>query len=304
MHHAMDDLLLDTVSGRITSGLAGRPLLSSEGRPWGGFLVREQGPTNVRAREILLLKHLVCLQLEQPAVLEWQGDERSVQRTILPGQICVFPAHRVHSGSYRHTGRYIAVHLEPAFMIAASESLTKGPHPELRWELGIDSAPLRELVMLLHGEAGRSSSTGAQYATAAARLLAMHLLQHHSVMPASENPRGGLTPARLNRVVELIRNHLDERLTLRRLAARAGLSTFHFSRVFRQSTGMSPFEFVMSCRIKRAKELLLRPGARIGEVALQCGFCDQAHLTRNFKGTTGITPAEYVHRAGQGRNPI
>lgn len=292
----MDDLLLETQSGRLRPGMAGKPIVTSRGRPWKGFVVREQGPTNVEAHDVVLLKHLVCLQTEQPAQIDWQGDGRCIRRTILPGQTCVFPANRLHSGSFRHEGRHIVVELDPELLTAAMSPGRPVEPIELKWEIGIDSPTLRELVRMLHSEAGRTAGVDPQYAATVARLMALHLVQYHSTRTEGRTRIGGLTPSRLNRVVDLIRTHLGERLTLEQLARHAGLSLFHFARAFRDSTGMSPMEYVMHCRIAHARELLAQPGARIGDVALRCGFCDQAHFSRNFKRLAGITPAVFMRR--------
>jgi AraC family transcriptional regulator len=157
---------------------------------------------------------------------------------------------------------------------------------------------LRELGLLLRDEARRLHTENPNYPVTIARLMAMHLVQHHAVRKTASARRGGLSPTRFSRVKELIQLRLGENLTLDEMARTAGLSVFHFSRVFRQTTGMSPFQYVTTCRINHAKQLLLHPFARIGDVALECGFCDQAHLTRQFKRFVGITPAAYVRSLG------
>jgi AraC family transcriptional regulator len=294
----MDDLLVETLNGRIGPGLAGKPLATSHGKPWNGFFLKEHGPTDLDAHQVMLLKHAVWLQVEAPAQFEWNGDGRFVSKTIEPGQISICPANKLHSGRLRHEGGHIAVFLEPEFLAQAMENGVSPERIELRWELGIDSPPLRELVLLLHAEGTRPTAANGHYATAIARLIAIHLVQHHSVQMTDSAKRGGLSPSRLRQVAALVETRLGTELSLDEMAKAAGMSVFHFSRVFRQSTGMSPFQYVLKCRIERARELLLAPHARIGDVALECGFCDQAHFTRHFKRLTGSTPAAFVRSIG------
>lgn len=294
----MNDVLVETVSGRIGPGLRHGLIRSSLSKPWSGFLVKEHGATEFETHQVMLLKHLVVLQLSAPAHVQWNGDGKFVSKTIQPGQISVYPANQLHSASYKHAGRHVAVLIDPEFLAAALENGTKPEALRLRWEHGINSSPLRELVMLLRAEAGRQPADNGHYATAIARLLCLHLVQHHAIVRKEVVKRGGLSPTRLRRVLEFIDERVGEELTLDALARVAGLSVFHFSRVFRQSTGQSPFQYVTEARVRHAKKLLLQPFARIGDIALDCGFCDQAHLTRHFKRLVGMTPAAYVRSLG------
>ncbi|UXI70377.1 AraC family transcriptional regulator [Tahibacter amnicola] len=103
--------------------------------------------------------------------------------------------------------------------------------------------------------------------------------------------------AALDRPVELMQAHLDESLTLERLAAAAGLSPFHFLRRFKAHHHATPQQMLMALRLHRAK-LRLGEGVAPAEVALEVGLVDQAHLTRRFVRMYGVTPARYQQQLG------
>ncbi|MFI0394708.1 helix-turn-helix domain-containing protein [Paracoccus jiaweipingae] len=105
--------------------------------------------------------------------------------------------------------------------------------------------------------------------------------------------RGGLGPGRARRIRDFIEAHLDDSLTLDVLAQQAGLSPWHFQRMFRVSFGLPPHGWVERRRIARA-ETLLRAGTPVAQVASACGFCHQSHLTRAFARARGITPARFA----------
>ncbi len=96
---------------------------------------------------------------------------------------------------------------------------------------------------------------------------------------------------RIRRVQEFVEVHVGEALCLDDLAEVAGLSRYHFSRVFREETGQTPWAFVRDTRIDRAKELLAE-GHAPAEAAHEAGFCDQSHLTRVLRRFDGRTPGE------------
>jgi AraC family transcriptional regulator len=123
----------------------------------------------------------------------------------------------------------------------------------------------------------------------AAALVDGHAVRHRSVPTF----RGGLAPARLRRVVELVHARIEDEVTLDELAESAGLSTAHFSQMFRKSTGESPHQFVLRHRVECAKEMLRTAEARVLDVAVACGFKTQGHFARIFRRFCGASPTEF-----------
>src|SRR5215469_13430528 len=116
---------------------------------------------------------------------------------------------------------------------------------------------------------------------------------HLAPLRSASTHRGGLGPARLRRVKELVNTKIEEELRIDEMAELAGLSTAHFSQMFRRSTGESPHQFVLRQRVERAKEMLRTPGMRILDVAIACGFKTQQHFARVFRRMCGASPTEY-----------
>ncbi len=110
--------------------------------------------------------------------------------------------------------------------------------------------------------------------------------------------RGGLSPAALRRVEVYVEAGLDGPLPLADLAARAGLSVFHFARAFRVSTGSTPRAFVEARRIARARQLIAGTAQPLAAIAVDAGFGTQSRLTIAFKRATGFTPAAW-RRSGR-----
>jgi AraC family transcriptional regulator len=128
----------------------------------------------------------------------------------------------------------------------------------------------------------------------AGQMLLGHMLrQYTSKSNLPIRVRGGLASATRRRILDYIESHLDQALSLEQLAAQAGLSTYHFARMFRQSVGEAPHRYVLRRRIEKAREMLRNHDLSLAEIALACGFSSQAHLTTRFNAQTGITPARY-----------
>src|SRR3984885_15866136 len=106
-----------------------------------------------------------------------------------------------------------------------------------------------------------------------------HAVRHRPV----QIYRGGLGSARLRRIRELVQAKMEYELSLDELAQSVGLSTAHFARMFRKSTGETPHQFVLSQRLERAKAMLRAPDARVLDVAVACGFKTQQHFAQVFR---------------------
>lgn len=108
----------------------------------------------------------------------------------------------------------------------------------------------------------------------------------------------GLAAHVLRRVTDYMQAHLQETISIDALASVAGLSTFHFCRMFKLSTGMPPHSYLAHLRIDRAKELLKQTGTPIGDIAFGTGFGSASQFSHFFRKHAGCTPLEY--RRGMG----
>jgi AraC-like DNA-binding protein len=105
--------------------------------------------------------------------------------------------------------------------------------------------------------------------------------------------RGGLAPWQLHRATEMLKANLDGQIALSQVAGECKLSVSHFVRAFKQTVGEPPYRWLLQQRIDAAKELLLHSGLPMVEIALKCGFADQACLIRAFRKLLDTTPGEW-----------
>ena len=107
-------------------------------------------------------------------------------------------------------------------------------------------------------------------------------------------PLDSIADIRVARAVAFIREHFREpRLSVHEIAASAGLSPYHFSRLFRSVTGRSPHGYVTELRLDEARALLGRGCRSIESIARACGYSSHAHFTNSFGRHVGCTPAAY-----------
>ncbi len=153
---------------------------------------------------------------------------------------------------------------------------------------------LGALVTAVRAEMAAGFPSGRLFLDSVEQAIAVALVNGYAVRhhPARIS-RGGLAPARLRRIRELIHAKLEEELSLDEMAQSVGLSTAHFARMFRKSTGETPHQFVLRQRLERAKTMLRSPEARVLDVAVACGFKTQQHFAQVFRDVCGISPTGY-----------
>nr|WP_242050579.1 AraC family transcriptional regulator [Oculatella sp. FACHB-28] len=128
--------------------------------------------------------------------------------------------------------------------------------------------------------------------------LAIHLLRHYcTTKPNLSNNSGSLSQAKLRQVTDYINEQLHQDLKLSEIAAIAQLSPYHFLRLFKQSTTLTPHQYILQRRVERAKSLLQHSELSIAQIATRVGFADQSHFTRCFKRALGMTPKQWQGRS-------
>ncbi|MFT4070248.1 helix-turn-helix domain-containing protein [Paraburkholderia sp.] len=157
--------------------------------------------------------------------------------------------------------------------------------------------PLVAAMLAALHRAARDPADSRLYVDTLVHALAAHLLQHYSrgnATPHAESTRPErLVPRRIRRVTDYIRANLAEDLAIAELATQAGLSSFHFARVFRRETGETPHQFVTRLRLEEAARLLRATDQTVLQIALGVGFENASHFSVQFKRGYGVTPLAY-----------
>ena len=201
---------------------------------------------------------------------------------------------------HRHEGEWVGLmnvpHLQVSISDAALMASSDGAYGEVELHPSrkFADARLSALVAAARAEMVAGFPSGRLFLDSVEQAMAVALVKGHAVRHRPvQIYRGGLGSARLRRIKELVHAKVDGDLSLDEMAESVGLSTAHFARMFRKSTGESPHRFVLRKRIERAKAMLRAPDAWVLDVAVACGFKTQQHFAQVFRDVCGVSPTQY-----------
>jgi AraC family transcriptional regulator len=240
-------------------------------------------------------EHVVLLSLSDGCKGELvTGSGIGVRGTQARGNVCVLPSGLEHQAALEGNSEHLALYLDPLLIVrAASDSQLSGSF-EIAERYTRRDKVINSIGMALLGELQSEGLSGRLYAESLANVLAVHLLRNYAISTSRPTiVTGGLSATKLRHVTEFIGDNYSRDLKLAELAQVAGMSSFHFAREFKRTTGTSPHQYLIKFRVERAKALLAQNELPLIEVGLRSGFSHQSHFTRLFRRLTGTTPHLY-----------
>ncbi len=275
-----------------------QPVLSSSSLKWSGYLLEQHHVASVDPSEVTWMNNVVVLQLERPFHMEWKDRGRYVPKTIAPGQVSILPAGCATSVRSGEGADFLSVSLSPTFMTMACGEFVTSPDFEMRMEFGREDKFIEGVCLALRDEVTKGGPSGKNYTESLASSLAVHLAQNYGHRDGqTRTGTVGVSSRRIRQAMEFINERLGQDISLKEIAQSVNLSQFHFARLFKESVGLSPHQFVIKQRIERAKRLLLQGDSPIATIAVDVGFADQSHFTSQFRKRCGLTPQDFVNRA-------
>jgi AraC family transcriptional regulator len=224
-------------------------------------------------------------------------DGRIHHERVVKGDIVITPAQVGHRSCWNAEHDFIIIAIASDVFARAVDESAEPSNVELLPQFATSDGLVLQIGLALKGVLENNPQGSRLYAETMANALAVHLLQHYSAcQPILRDYNSGLSRHQLRQVIDYINGHLDRDLGLAELAKIVQMSPHYFTRLFKQSTGLTPHQYVIHRRVERAKELLLNGELTIAEVAYSVGFANQSHLNRHLKRLLGVTPRYIRHR--------
>ena len=183
----------------------------------------------------------------------------------------------------------------PVFTRAVEEAFEQNLETiHLRDVSGFKDTFLAALLEGLRREVSSRRPASPLFVQGVAQALAVHLARNYTELTKDVRVYKGALPGfKLRKVTELMAAHLEEEFSLVRLAREADMSEFHFSRLFKRTTGLTPSQYFIHLRMEKARRLLRETNQSVIEIGLDVGYTSPSHFAQIFRREVGISPSEY-----------
>ncbi|MBD2067232.1 helix-turn-helix transcriptional regulator [Leptolyngbya sp. FACHB-671] len=245
--------------------------------------------------------HLLCLLLSEGnrQKITCIGEQKS-EKPQLKGEFWICSAQTTGLWAWDSTDVSLMFVIDPLLLnrTAAEISDSDASQVELLCTIGTHDPHIEAIAHLFQTELDTkgSSSIGEHlYTESLTQVFIVHLLRKYcAFQPKILRHSNGLPVSRFRSVLDYIHSYLDRPLHLAELAEVSGISQYYFCRLFKQSMGVTPYQYVLQQRMERAKELLQQRKHTIAEVAVLVGCTDQSRFAKHFKHYFGITPSAFL----------
>ena len=204
------------------------------------------------------------------------------------------PAGASHSAYWKQESEGILLSIEPRSIVNTAIDSIKSDRLEIMPQFATTDPQLLQLAQWLLLELHHQQIGSELYVESLITMLEVHLLRTYSVFePIIPDYRGGLAKYKLNRVISLINENLERDFKLTDLATVVEMSPYHFARMFKQSTGITPHQYLVRQRINKAKELLRQTKMAIADIGYAIGYQNPSHFAKVFRQQTKVSPTAY-----------
>jgi AraC family transcriptional regulator len=271
---------------------------SSEGYNWTSLYASAQRESPYEGYFPAVKDQLIVLHRTGPASIHRMENDKPVRKVIPAGGIHLVPGGMSFGFRLLDPLQTLHVYVRRAVIEEVAIDMVDGDPTKIEIPpLFVDEDPklsnlLNAILMALED----SDYATALYVDYLSRAVAAQLLRNHSSanlrpQPAL-NPTGHIGPS-IAEAIAFMRENLEHSISLMDIARAINRSPSHFARQFRNELGMPPHHYLVNLRIEKAQMLLERTKTSIAEIAFECGFSHQEHLTRFFQRRVGTTPAAY-----------
>ena len=247
-----------------------------------------------------LKEHLIVSSFSNEVNQVARIGDLSHEGFVPQGKFFLHPSTYPGFYSWKSTHEGIVFVLEPDFLarIAAQTECLNPDLIELRPILLGQDAQIEHIARSFFFEMKNDALGGRLYSESLAIQFVICLLRKHcTFLPQLKQYKGGLSRQQLKAVIEYINTYLESNISLKELTQVSAISShYHFCRLFKQSTGIAPYQYVIQQRIEKSKRLLRQKHLPIIEIALMCGFSNQSHFNRTFRSRVGVTPRTCIRQ--------
>ena len=276
------------------------PIISSASVGWDFFGIAYDWYPVEKIPKIVSQQHTIGIftDIPSPVRTEREINGRFKQEQVVRGNCFIIPANTTQYAEWDKESGAVMLAIDPTTFAQTIYEVVDPDTIELLPQFATPDPFLHQIGVALKSALTKQSNTSRLYAETLINSLILHLLEHYCTTRSNlqESGSGQLPRYKLKQVIDYIDADLDRDLSLKELATVVQMSPNYFSQLFKQTTGITPHQYVIRYRIERAKHLMQQNKLSLAEIATQVGFVDRSHLHRHFRRLVGVTPKTYFQK--------
>lgn len=268
---------------------------SSDKLGWQGIILEKGWSPHFYPTQIVTPYFYFALALEHE--LKWKVENKDGIQELktIPGDIWINPPWTAFTHKIDFPCFFIILAIEKDKLIHAYPE--KLPVDQLQFlnNYNLHDNSLKNYIELFYHEVDKNGVNGIEYIENLLKIFSVYFINNYSnYQSISENN----TPSKISKeqvkeIHDYILANIEEPLTIDELALEINMSKFYFLKEFKKATSLTPYQYLMNIRMKKAAELIRDKNLNLADLAFNLGFNDQSHFSRVFKNYHGETPKAY-----------
>ncbi|MBE9044257.1 helix-turn-helix transcriptional regulator [Pleurocapsales cyanobacterium LEGE 10410] len=283
--------LIDIKKGAFERVVPNPALLTSHDAGWQKFVLEHHYQPPYEMPTSNFQQHLVMAFLKDVSA-EFKIGDRLRKINACRGHLSLVPANNDFWQIVREDTEFVLLAIEARQLLGDLQEIFPEGKIELIPTFAQSDPFICATALALKQELETNPDGCSLYVESLLNALSVHLLYKYGKQkPQTKEYKRGLSRQKLKAVIDYIQAHLEKNIRLGDLANAAQISSsYYFCRLFKQATGITPYQCVIRQRIELGKQLLKQPDLPIVEIALSCGFSSQSSFTTAFRKHMGVTP--------------
>ena len=269
------------------------PLITSKNK-WDGVYLRHDRQPAFEIPQHSHSQHTLIIGMDNALKAEWSIDGQFRNLQYNKGDVFIVPAGASHQAYWKQESEGILLSIEPRSVVNAAIDSVKSDRLEIVPQFATSDSQLSQIAQWLLRELYHQQIGSKLYVESLITMLEVHLLRTYSaIKPVIPHYQGGLAKYKLDRVISFINGNLERNFKIEDLANVVEMSPYHFARMFKQSSGLTPHQYLVQQRINKAKELLRHTETTIADIGYLVGYKNASHFAKIFRQQMKVSPTAY-----------
>ena len=270
------------------------PLITSKNEPWDGIYLQHDRQPAFEIVEHSHSQHTLIIGLENALQAEWSIDGQFKELQYNRGDIFIVPAQATHRAYWKRESEALMLAIEPDYLLNVAVDSIALDRLEIIPQFATTDLRLLQIAQWLLTELREKQAGSNLYTESLIDILKIHLIRNYTASePKFTDYTGGLAKYKLRKAISFINENLDRSLKLAEIANLLEMSPYHFGRMFKQSVGITPHQYLVQQRLTKAKKLLRCSSIAIADIGYMVGYKNSSHFSKVFHQHVKLTPKAY-----------